>query len=923
MRNFALEILALMIDKRSFILLFILVESVVGAWAQSIALRGSVVDAQSREPLDFATVQLFRAERAVYGGITGADGSFELSHIVPGKYRLVVSSLGFEDIDSVVALSRDTFVTYTLRPSVTSLSEVVVTASESRRPTSASIVDRTAMQHLQPSSFTDLMELVPGGKAADPQMGQANLIRIREASITEDISSLGVGFYVDGVSESTDAGLQYVPGSVSDVNSTGTMSKGVDMRTISTDNIENVEIIRGIPSVAYGNVSNGAVIIRRRATESPITARFKADKTSKLLSVGKGINLGGNGSRILNVDLSYLDSKIDLRNSVKNYTRFTASARLNGNDMLGSGRYMRWNVSADYTGSFDNVKRDKDATVKEDAYKSDFSSAKLAARWNMDFGESSWLRELSAAASASQKWETMRETRSVSLNRPAAIATQREAGEYDGIYLPYNYVAQMEVDGRPLYITASASAKVVLPLGALSNKLRLGVDWSFQKNLGEGQVFDVARPISESLTTRPRRFKDVPGLQPFAVYAEESLELPLSGHKLSLTPGVRLQSLLGLDSKYEMQGKLYPDFRADVQWSLPSMGGWKVSFAGGLGWISRMPTTAQLYPDLKYVDLIQLNYYHTNPDYRRINMMTYTWDNTNYALEPARNRKWEVRTDVSYDGNRLSVTYFRERMNNGFGDMTYYKSLAYKLYDPASIDASSITSAPALEQLAYSTDYNLSVYSMVGNTTKVGKQGVEFQLATKRFDAIKTRLTVNGAWIKTVYSSDQPVYKASSILLDNKQLKFVGLYIDEEGITSQSFNTNFMFDTYIQRLGLTFSTSFQCTWLTSRRNLYTTGVPVSYVDQAGREQAFTDADRTNVQLQHLVEKYSAYYFEPTTVPFYMDVNLKASKRIGKFMNLSFYVNRLLGIYPDYTQREVLVRRSPASPYFGMELNLTF
>lgn len=910
-------------SKKIIILLFVLLGSFTEIWAQSVAFRGSVMSEVTREPLEFVTVQLLRAERPVYGGITDANGRFDLSQIVPGCYRVVVAGLGYDEVSGELSLRSDTTVTYVLRPTVTSLSEVVVTASESARPTSASIVDRTAMQHLQPSSFTDLMELVPGGKAVDPQMGQANLVRIRETSITEDISSLGVGFYVDGVSESTDANLQYMPSSSSEVNNTTTMSKGVDMRTISTDNIENVEIIRGIPSVAYGNVSNGAVIIHRRASESPLTARFKADKTSKLLSVGKGISLGGNGSRILNVDLSYLDSKIDLRNSVKNYTRFTASVRLNGNDMFADGRYMRWNVSADYTGSFDKAKRDKDATVKEDSYKSDFSSVKLVGRWSLDFGEASWLRMVNVSASASQKWETMTETRSVSLNRPSAIATQREAGEFDGIYLPFNYVAQMEVDGRPLYLTASAKSEFVFPLGALQNKLNVGVDWSYQKNLGDGQVFDVARPISESLTTRPRRFKDVPGLQPFAVYVEEAFTLPLAAHKLSFTPGVRLQSLLGLDRRYEMRGKLYPDFRADLQWTLPAINGWKLSFSGGLGWISRMPTTAQLFPDLKYVDLVQLNYYHTNPDFRRINMMTYNWDNTNYDLEPARNRKWEVRSDVSYDGNRLSVTYFRERMNNGFGDLTYYKSLEYKQYDPSSIDASTITSAPALDRLTFATDYNLSVYSMVGNTTKVRKQGVEFQLATKRFDAIKTRLTVNGAWIETVYSTNHPTYKAASILLDNKQLRFVGLYLDEAGITSRSFNTNFMFDTYIQRLGLTFSTSFQCTWFTSRRNLYTSGVPVSYVDQAGVNHVFTDADRSDVQLQHLVEKYSNYYFDRTTVPFFMDVNLKASKRIGKFMNLSFYVNRLLGIYPDYTQRNVLVRRSPTSPYFGMELNLTF
>ena len=71
-----------------------------------------------------------------------------------------------------------------------------------------------------------------------------------------------------------------MPNSTSAVNATSTMSKGMDMRTISTDNIEKVEIIRGIPSVAYGNVANGAVIIQRKMNVSPLSARFKADKTS-------------------------------------------------------------------------------------------------------------------------------------------------------------------------------------------------------------------------------------------------------------------------------------------------------------------------------------------------------------------------------------------------------------------------------------------------------------------------------------------------------------------------------------------------------------------------------------------------------------------------------------------------------------------
>lgn len=549
-----------MICKIAYIFLFIICSNVSLLWGQTFVFRGTVLDEQTYKALDYATVQLFVDKQIVYGGITDANGHFELLHIHPGTYRVIVSYLGYDSTEKEVKVIGDISAIFYLKPSVMALNEVVVTASESKRATSASIVDRTAMKHLQPSSFSDLMELVPGGKSADPQMGQANLIRIRETGKTEDISSLGVGFYIDGISRITDANLQYMPNSTSAVNATSTMSKGMDMRTISTDNIEKVEIIRGIPSVAYGNVANGAVIIQRKMNESPLSARFKADKTSKLFSVGKGIRLDGNGRYVLNADLNYLESKIDPRNSVKNYTRLTASARLDGK-WLWNERNIHWNISSDYTGSFDDAKRDKDATVKEDSYKSDFNSLKIAGKWSMKFPVHLWIREVGVATSVSQQWEKMREIKSVSLNRPAAIATQTETGEFDGIYLPYNYVAQMDIDGKPLYVTASARTRLAFPLGVLQNAMNMGMEWNYQKNLGEGQVFDVTRPISESLSTRPRRFKDIPELQPFAFYAEEVLNLPVNRHKLAFTAGIRLQSLLGLDTKYKMQGKIYPDLR--------------------------------------------------------------------------------------------------------------------------------------------------------------------------------------------------------------------------------------------------------------------------------------------------------------------------------------------------------------------------
>ncbi|WP_289466143.1 TonB-dependent receptor plug domain-containing protein, partial [Klebsiella pneumoniae] len=48
---------------------------------------------------------------------------------------------------------------------------------------------------------------------------------------------------------------------------------GADVRSISTENIESVEIIRGIPSVEYGDLTSGAVIINSKAGREPLRVK--------------------------------------------------------------------------------------------------------------------------------------------------------------------------------------------------------------------------------------------------------------------------------------------------------------------------------------------------------------------------------------------------------------------------------------------------------------------------------------------------------------------------------------------------------------------------------------------------------------------------------------------------------------------------
>ena len=886
----------------------------------NFSLGGRVYDMHHNHSLLFASIQLKNKQsKKYYSAITDDKGNYYIPHIKAGEYDLYTHYLGYEKNQTSISITQNKTYDIKLTPLLLDLDEVIVTASESKGLTSASKIDSTAMRHLQPSSFTDILELLPGGKSSDPNMGSVNLIKLREAG-TSDMSSLGVGFMIDGVPISNDANLQMINGTGNLGNGREIISKGIDMRTISTDNIESVEIIRGIPSAEYGDLTNGLVIINRKSRATPYTARFKADQYSKLLSIGKGLRIGRNND-IINLDLSYLDSKIDPRNSFENYKRITASARWHGNREIEKGA-MKWNINADYTGSFDDVKVDKDITVRDDSYQSSYDRIGMSGSWDLNFNNNSWVRTIRTNVSASQEFSKIDQTKNVSLNRPTAIPSTAMSGEADGIYLPYTYRSNMLVDGKPLYLNARLLSESNFNWGASNHHIKMGLDWTYHKNFGQGEIYDLKRPLNTSTVTRPRDFSTIPSSQRASFFIEERMSLHLAGHQLSTSLGIRATTALNLANQFAIKGKLFLDPRLNAMWTFPLLNDWRFDISGGIGYLSKMPTTAQLYPIDKYVDITQINYYHNNPDFRIINFMTYQWDNTNYDLSPARNRKWEFRLGISKNGNNLSLTYFNETMKNGFNTNSYYRSLGYKKYDIHTIDESTLNGPPNLAEISYEQNARINSYTQMGNSANTYKKGIEFQFSSKRIEALKTRISFNGAWFHTKYSTESTQYKEKNILLNNNQLEYVGVYQWEDGNVYQQFNTNAIFDTYLEHIGLIFSLSAQCAWFKNNRPLWNDGSPTNYVDKWGTVHPFTEKDKEDMVLQHLVNIYSDAYFDLKTTPFAMDLNLKATKEIGKYINLSLFVNRFLSLYPDYYDGDKLVRRT-SSPYFGMEANLFF
>ena len=886
-------------------------------------------------PLEYAAVFLYGEDRN-YSAISDENGMVLLNGIIHGSYKLMVSYVAYKPFEQTIKLIADERLTIRLTSTINSLNEVIVTASESRGITSSSVIDRKAMEHLQPSSFKDLLELLPGGSASDPALTAAQTIELRGVSISDsqnkyNTSSLGTSFVIDGSPISTNANMQTTAGPEIIINngsyanqSRNTVNRGIDMRAISTDQIERVEIVRGIPSVKYGNLTSGLIKIERKKGPSKLEGRFKADVNSKLFALSKGFRLNENTN--INIGLDFLDAKSSPTDSYTNYQRLNASFRLNREWNKRETSRLIWNSNVDFGHTLDDVKTDPDIGYNlTNKYNSGYNRFAWGNTLSWAFEKKLFLKKIELITSASYELDKIKQTKFVQLLTPTAIPNATEQGESDGIYLPANWISEQTIDGKPLSLFAQLTADMNVKTAGIIHNLLAGMKWTYDKNFGKGQIYDVNLPPSPDMTTRPRKYSDIPAGEELAFFVEDKIGIPVGRNRLQVNAGIRGMSIINLAKEYKMNEKWYFDPRLNAEWTFPAFQLKEkpliLSFSGGIGWHQKTPTLLQLYPDFIYNDHVQLNYYHNNPEFRRINLITYKNKIINYNLEPAVNRKWEMRLNLSYDNTNFSVTYFREKMTNGFRkEAIKTQSQIRKIYDQSAINSSELTGPPDLTSVPFETDTLLMLFSAYTNGSATLKEGVEFTLSTKRLDWLKTRMTVNGAWFRTNYDNSIPLYEGTSQLIEGKAIQEIGIYESTGGYFREQFNTNFMLDTYIPNLDLEFSTSFQCTWFYKKRTKPYSGVPFAYIDPAGNEHPYTEAEAEDTRLQWLIIRVNESQFMTEKVPFGMYVNFKMSKLFKDTFRISLFVNRILDYLPDYKANNVTIKRS-SSPYFGAELTI--
>jgi outer membrane receptor protein involved in Fe transport len=207
----------------------------------------------------------------------------------------------------------------TLHESSLALDEVVVTAQKAKDGLGTThSLGRDALNHLQLSNMTDVAALLPGGKTINPDLTSDNRFSLRDGGSATGNPAFGTAVEVDGVRLSNNANFTSVNNSASGV-------KGVSTNNIASSNVESVEVITGVPSVEYGDMTSGVVKIntRKGATDYIVTA--STNPRTKQVSASKGFHLGesarGRAYGVINANIEYTKAVSDRMSPYTAYDR--------------------------------------------------------------------------------------------------------------------------------------------------------------------------------------------------------------------------------------------------------------------------------------------------------------------------------------------------------------------------------------------------------------------------------------------------------------------------------------------------------------------------------------------------------------------------------------------------------------------------
>lgn len=899
--------------------------SALFAQTDKATVEGVVRDSDGK-PLSFAT--MFIAELGT-GVSTDLEGKFRFTGTKGTEYTLNVSYLNHVDKEVKVKAGSPEPLVIVLEEQSYELAEVVVMADYKKNQGSTAVINQQALEHIQPTSVADVLSLIPGGLFRESSATGFNRISLRQSG-SDDNTSLGMAVVMDGIPQDNDGFRASIPGLSTDEYSDRLgMNRGIDLKTLSTDHIRKIEIVKGISSAKLGNLSSGVIQTTSKIGITPAQLRMKVDPLTKLIYLGKGFRISPKMG-YLHTGIDYTSVYDDRRDPMSKYSRLTGQVTYNNSVDVGDKTlFLFFKLSEVYT--LNQAKEDELTQDYNESFRNKYSRTGASFKAQMyDLGKI--VDNVEFIASADYTYDLIDRNRLVQTGTPLPSPLATEEGESEGIYLPSTYYSPFQIENKPLSLLTQLNAESLFETRSFRHKVIYGLSWKRTKNYGEGVMVDMTRPPypGNNEYVRPVPNRSIPALSVGAAYAEEQLKHSNRWFDFELNAGVRFTQMFNLYTKYTELRKLQvePRINAALSFNIDLAGGKSLRnmFRFGFGQENKLPTLDYIYPDRVYKDMIVLNAY-TKQDDPFNHLITYTkiYDVTNNSLRPNRNTKYEAGWDVEYEGYSLSLTFFKEHSDRGFESVAEYSPVRYTRYvDP-------IDGQPIVGRRPEKEDYVADPYAtfvdmdIVRNSMKVEKKGLEYLLRFPKIIPLSTTVEINGAYYDTRYSSGAPLQYHPAFRDDDRPQPYVGIYRRQDITRQRIFNTNLWFNTNIPRYKMIFTTFFQFIWLNEEMRINGDEYPSAYFDTDGRMHTVDDRILQSIKDGHTVWRHYHIYKEDfsETLPVSLTVNFKVTKEFSRMIRASFFVNNILDINPLYKNRYNQNVRVWQKSFFGAEMTFSF
>lgn len=900
---------------RVFSLLSILMLFGVSAYGRdsgTYTIKAVILD-KTGEPLSGATMQLVQSG---LWGISGKDGEVEIRNVprLPVAYK--VSMLGYKDVEGEICLDGKDNVRILMEEESLSMREVVVVAQAGQGGESTtSIIGRQALDHLQATSLKDILQLLPGGVSMkNPSLTSPGQFKVRTLA-SDDNATFGAAIIINGMPVSTNANMNTGLG----LSSISSGNSGADLRSIATDDIESVEIIRGVASAEYGDVSSGVMIVNKRIGVSDLNMKARIMPGIMQLHAGKGFDIKSAGS--LNISADYARGTSDPRFLTDKYNRGILSLA-HRKTLLDKTWTLTTNIDLSYTGEWKGADPDEPEAMKKFFSSRDAFSLRLSHNGMLKL-DKALARTLKYDVALSLSSDRIFNDRLVSVGSGAILDATKD-GMYEGTPYPSSYETLSGTKSNPVMYWAKFSDLFYLNVGNMSNRFNVGTEWKIEGNRGIGQ-YDKTLKFKAFAQDRIRRFCDIPYMNQISAYVEDNVVLTFSERRYpNITGQAGVRWTVVQPWRNERMMALSPRLNIAVN---PVR---YLSLRLGYGISEKVPSLQDLYPSPDYYDFYNMSVSDGQKSYYLYS--TRVFDNKPVSIKTMRGTKYELGFDVRLDnGMSFSVVGYHEKVSRGFGpDNSEWKTLMFDVWNAADV---TFTGQKPIYDQQNPSRRDTVLYNLIrpGNPKSRRNRGIEFDFNFGKINATNTSFYLSGAWSETRSSSSNLGYKLPVGEARNYGPVYV-VYPESSYSFSESrrFSATLRVVQHIPVIRFIVSASAQCILYEYDHEVSSGTRPLGYI--YGSEYIkFTEEQLDDIEFNFHGYMLKDQIFDtrisnvPVTWPAIWCLDMRVTKEIGDKAGFSFYANNVLFSQPWQSNSVSVskVERNGGLFSYGLEIFLNF